>query len=241
MSALPLFWSEADPTVALSQGDERAPVIRELAETFTVTPIDLADDQTLQRFHLLMLAQPSALSGAELVAIDGWVRAGGRVLVFADPVLTWPSRFALGDPRAAPAVTLLDPLLTRWGLQLVAPPRPAEQGRDDVDDVDLAGGIVAVSAAGAWRSATKACEVVNGGLRATCRIGEGRAELVADADVLDLETLGDGGTGNANVIASLLKNLSAGLPVTSINAQESKLEQGKNKEKQHRRRETEFR
>lgn len=229
ISALPLFWSEADATKALSQGDERAPIIRKLAETFTMTPIDLADEKTLRHHRLLLLAQPAALGGAELVAIDAWVRAGGRLLVFADPALTWPSPYALGDPRAAPRITMLNPLLTHWGLQLISPAISSLSADGEMTDAIVSGDIVTVSAAGQWRSASKVCEIVDRGLRATCRLGKGRVELVADADLLDLETLGAVGRKNGAAVASLLQNLSNGLPTKLLGESESRKEQEKNK------------
>ena len=119
MSALPLFWREGDVRDALAKGEQRAPVIVALAQQFRVKPLDVLTADAIRPFKLLMLAQPRGLSPEELVAIDAWVRVGGRLLVFADPVLNWPSSYPMGDRRRAPPVTLLDPLFKHWGLDLV--------------------------------------------------------------------------------------------------------------------------
>ncbi len=223
LSALPLFWSKANPTMAVTKADERAPIIRDLSEIFIMTPIDLVDDQTLRRHRLLMLAQPRALSGAELVAIDAWVRAGGRLLIFADPALTWSSSYALGDPRRPPVMTLLDPLFTHWGLKLLL---PAVRVGEETCDMMLANMAVAVSAPGQWQNISKACETVDSGLRALCRLGKGRVELVADADVLDVAGLGVDGSANSAAVTAILRRLTADLPAP---ISESSLEQDKNK------------
>jgi hypothetical protein len=223
ISALPLFWSDPDPTTALTQGDERAPIIRKLAETFVMTPVDLADERTLQKYRLLILAQPAALGGAELVALDAWVRAGGRLLIFADPMLMWVSPYALGDARAAPRVTMLDPLLTHWGVQLLP---PVIRTNPTPEVAELSGAAVTVLAAGQWQTNTKGCKLTDAALRVICQFGTGRVELVADADLLDLAALGADGIGNGPAIASLLRKLSDGLPAS---VSEPLKEQDKNK------------
>ena len=65
-----------------------------------------------------MMIQPRPLSPQENVALDNWVAAGGRLLLFADPALTEDSAFAIGDRRRPQDVVLLSPILARWGLEL---------------------------------------------------------------------------------------------------------------------------
>ena len=48
------------------------------------------------------MAQPLAQAPENLVALDDWVRGGGRVLLLADPMLEWPSKRPLGDPLRPP-------------------------------------------------------------------------------------------------------------------------------------------
>lgn len=149
------MWGEGDPADILAGRAARAPVLAGLK----VRALDRLDAATLDRSPLIV-AQPRAMAPEELVALDGWVRNGGRALIFADPQLDWPSRYALGDPRRAPPVTLLDPLLTHWGITL-----------------DLAADGV-----GRWRAPS--CTAVSA-ITIDCAIGKGRARLIADADLLN--------------------------------------------------------
>ena len=177
MSALPLFWGEGGVGAVLGQADQRAPVIQLLASHHRLRPLDMLEASGFKGLDLLIIAQPRLLTPAELVAVDGWVRKGGRTLIFADPDLRWPSALPLGDPRRAPPVTLLDPLLTHWGLEMDSGPM---------------GGLS--SGQGVWKSRTAACRVEDQALVAACDLGSGKALLVADADLLDWaesETLSD--------------------------------------------------
>lgn len=154
-TALPLLWGEGDPADILNGQTGRSPLL----DGLDVRGIDVVSAQTLSS-DVLVVAQPRAMAPEELVALDGWVRGGGRAIIFADPLLKWPSRFPLGDRRRAPPVTLLDPLLTHWGVTL-------EAGTDGI---------------GRWRPGP--CAPLDS-VTIECPIGRGRALLVADADELD--------------------------------------------------------
>ena len=197
MSALPLFWHDGAVGSGLTE-DQRAPVIRLLAKTYDVTPLDSLTLDGLRPFATLILAQPRALAPVELVALDAWVRKGGRVLVFADPLLDWPSLQGPGTQSAAPPVSLLDPLLAHWGLRL-------DEAGPEAATPDLAGRTVAASSAGRWHRLAEDCVITDGGLRADCVIGKGRAILVADADVLDLRPGELQTQNNGTAILALLK------------------------------------
>ena len=82
---------------------------------------DAIDSEALADADLALLIQPRALPPQALVALDGYVRGGGRLLLFADPQLEWPSRHGLGDPRGPVRSTLISPLLAHWGLELIDP------------------------------------------------------------------------------------------------------------------------
>lgn len=190
MTGLPLFLGEGGPVAVLNERDQRAGIVRALALRRTLVPVDILDADTLHRGQTLLLIQPHVLSASELVALDRWVRAGGMVLIFADPALAWPSDLPLGDPRRAPPVTLLDPLLTHWGLALTTDDDEASVART----VPIGGRRIQVVAAGRWRTTSPGCSVADQGLVVRCKIGRGRAILVADADLLDdrlWTTLGD--------------------------------------------------
>lgn len=181
MSALPLYWAEdASPgRVVAGSGGKRSPLV----ENLHARAVDHIDGASLRGLDTLILAQPRLLQPAELVALDDWIRRGGRAVIFADPLLVWPSDLPLGDPRRAPLTSLLDPLLLHWGLRL----EPVAQGRDGVDRRMLSSGHVLMMA-GASRfvpAGETSCMFAEDGLMALCRIGKGRVRLIADADLLD--------------------------------------------------------
>ena len=90
-----------------------------LRKRYRLKPIDLPSQ--LPAGGVLLAAQPRALPAEELVALDAWVRGGGKLLLLADPMLEWPSKRPLGD-RLRPPVSFADTgLLMHWGLRLDAP------------------------------------------------------------------------------------------------------------------------
>lgn len=122
-TSLPIVWGESGDIRELL-ADERPQhwALAALTSAGTLTPLDTLADASgnlpLPRDGLLVLAQPRPLTPQENVALDRWVREGGSVLLFADPMLTAPSRYALGDPRRPQDTVLLSPILARWGLRL---------------------------------------------------------------------------------------------------------------------------
>lgn len=200
MTALPLFWNEAGPALALEDDDQRAPVMRLLMEAHDVRPLDVLSRETLANTRILMLAQPRLLAPQELVALDQWVREGGRLLLFADPELRWPSALVPGDPRRPPPVTLLDPLFNHWRVELGPP--------GDADQAELADRAVPVSRAGQWTSRSTDCKVETGRLLVGCTLGKGRALLVADADLLDIPDGADRTDPAFSALLALIDTLS---------------------------------
>jgi hypothetical protein len=140
--------------------------------------VDVLDTATLARGRLLFLAQPKRLAPSELVAVDGWIRKGGRALILTDPVLTWPSELPLGDIRRPPEAGLLAPLLGHWRLALDPPGRTGEVV------ADWNGRRVALDSPGRLRSSGPECIVDKGGWTALCRLGRGTVRIVADADLM---------------------------------------------------------
>lgn len=146
----------------------------------------------------LVMAQPRPLSPDENVALDTWVRSGGRLLLLADPALTEESHFAIGDPRRPQGVVLLSPILKRWGLDLRFD-EAQEFGDRTVRSgtlalpVNLPGTFVVIGPA--------ACTIEASGLLATCTIGKGRITALADAALLSRE---DGDGTRARAFSSLL-------------------------------------
>ena len=189
-TSLPIYWAESDdPADMLAPGGE-APWPRRLIEQrHRLVPLDAMDAAgALARTDVVLLAQPRPLTPAENVALDQWVRAGGIALVFADPALTAESRFPLGDKRRPQDVALLSPILLRWGLRLMFDDSQDPAQRTVFDPV-VEG--IPVRLAGHLRLADGAgepgdrCELGPEALVARCRIGSGKAIVVADADLLD--------------------------------------------------------
>jgi hypothetical protein len=177
MSALPLEWGEAGP---LDPSSRPAAAFTMLAKEFAIRPLDVLDDASLTSGRLLLLAQPRALAPAELVAVDAWVRRGGKALILTDPALAWPTELALGDIRRPPAIGLLGPLLTHWGLDLV----PPEQRTAVISPSGPHERRLAMFAPGRFVKAGGTCAVDRQGHIARCSLGKGQAILVADADMM---------------------------------------------------------
>jgi hypothetical protein len=189
MSALPLEWGESGP---LDPASRPAAVHAMLAKEFVVRPLDVLDDESLSSGRLLLLAQPRALAPVELVALDAWVRRGGKALILTDPSLAWPSELPLGDIRRPPAMGLLGPLLTHWGLAVEV---PAER-RGVIEISGPRKRRLAMFAPGRFVRTAGSCALDPSGHVARCRLGTGAAILVADADLMhDRLWLGTGADG----------------------------------------------
>ncbi len=175
-TSLPIWWGEADDMaarVAAPQNPHWARAV--LEEQHKVLLLDTL--VAPEGFADLIMAQPRPLEPQENARLDGWVRGGGHVLLFADPMLTWESRFALGDRRRPQDTVLLAPILAHWGLSLEFD--PGEAGGQLAAARENAG-TLAVQPGG---DAT--CRIEQDGLIADCRIGKGRALIVADAALLE--------------------------------------------------------
>ncbi|GMM93273.1 DUF4350 domain-containing protein [Qipengyuania sp. MTN3-11] len=187
MSTLPIYWPESEAFGDfLREQSEPGWVRRTIEADHRLQPIDTLAAETLSGVDLLLLAQPRALSPAENVALDDWVRGGGRVLLFADPMLTRHSHFPIGDRRRPQDVVLLSPILGRWGLELTFDAGQPEGERD----IATPDGALPVNLTGRFQpreGGEAACATEADGVIASCRIGRGRAVLVADAALLDGE------------------------------------------------------
>ncbi len=213
-TALPIIWGEGG---AFDPAARPAASFRALEHEFRVRALDVLDRASLGQGRLLLIAQPRALDPGEFVALDAWVRRGGRALILTDPALTWPSKLPLGDLRRPPPVGLLAPLLTHWGLQLDPPFDPAVQVRLGRVRADGPPRRLVMASVGGLRRTRPGCLAAGG--QALCAKGAGRAVLIADADLLndtlwlpeDAETdLRQRTADNPLVVADLLDSL-AGL------------------------------
>lgn len=185
-TTLPILWNEAPDVASMLTSSEVPHWARaELARYGTIAPLDML--AALDRIDRLVLAQPRPLSGDENVALDNWVRGGGQLLLFADPLLTEESAYALGDRRRPQDVVILSPILRRWGLELqFDDDQSAGTGSSEVMGIDVPfntpGRLAIIDPAH--------CRAWGEGRAATCTIGKGHILVLADAAVLEREDLG---------------------------------------------------
>lgn len=186
MGTIPIYWGEAADMDELLAGTGRPHWARAAFERRgEIVPIDYLSAEVLAPHRYLVLAQPRGLTPEENVALDAWVRGGGRLLLFADPLMTGESRFGIGDRRRPQDVALLSPIMAHWGLDL----RFDEAQSEGMASVDHFGTALPVNMRGTFvaiGSGTE-CAIPGDGLIAHCSLGTGEALLVADAALLDLD------------------------------------------------------
>ncbi|MFT6039666.1 MAG: ABC-type uncharacterized transport system involved in gliding motility auxiliary subunit [Candidatus Azotimanducaceae bacterium] len=96
-------------------------VADQLAEAFDIESIGLDAESLPERLDVLMLVHPHNLSEPLLESIDQFALAGGRVLVFVDPLAEAAVPQANPMMPAVPAKLPSDfPLLSHWGVVLQA-------------------------------------------------------------------------------------------------------------------------
>jgi hypothetical protein len=193
LTSLPIVFGE---DFSVQQNGSQA--LKALETRYRVVPIGAADPAELAKGRLLLMAQPRAQPAEDLVALDEWVRGGGRVLLLADPMLEWPSDRPLGDALRPPAMFMDTGLLAHWGLRLDAPdergPRTGKLHGYEVLAVSpgtLSGG----------------CDIGPDRLVAHCSMGKGQATVVADADILDISNLGSDARHNLDGVLAELEKL----------------------------------
>ncbi|MFZ9395151.1 MAG: Gldg family protein [Erythrobacter sp.] len=204
MSSLPIYWPDgADLQVALD-ADTPLPWVRSsLEQRYRIVPLDTlapgagaaASADPLAGIERLLIAQPRGLSPADNVALDQWVRDGGRLLFVLDPMLAGQYAVPLGDPRHPVSVGLIPPVLIRWGLDMrysenqPFAPREVDYGAGTVP-VLLGGELVMAeadpSASAEDRAARGDCRILENAIVAQCKVGKGRVTVLADAALLEL-------------------------------------------------------
>jgi hypothetical protein len=185
MGTIPIYWGEAGDFGELVAGGEAAHwARRQLEADYEIRPLDELSEESLAGLDFLMLAQPRALSPAENVALDSWLRGGGRLLLFADPMLTGESRFAIGDRRRPQDVILLSPILNHWGLTLEFD----EDQQAGAALLPTVGAPLPVNLPGSLRveHGEAVCAILVADVLAQCAMGNGHALVLADAALLDL-------------------------------------------------------
>lgn len=181
LTGLPLRWSGGgDIAAMIAEGANDDPALARLTAAGPVSLVDSLADHVPPPGGALLVAHPRALAPQELVAIDAFVRGGGRAVVLADALSGWPARHPLGDPRNPPVTSLLTPLLDHWGVALAA--APAGEGAPIAVDVGRA--RLRLFSAGRFERLPPSCHAYAGRRIARCAIGKGEAWLVGDADLL---------------------------------------------------------
>ena len=181
LTSLPLRWSGGGNLAAMiADGPGDDPALVRLEAAGPVSLVDSLVDHVPPRGGALMLAHPRALAPRELVAIDAFVRGGGRAVILADALSGWPARHSFGDPRNPPVTSLLTPLFDHWGVTLGAAPVGETAARPvDVEDARLH-----LFSAGRFDRLPSTCRAFAVRHIAHCRIGQGEAWLVGDADLI---------------------------------------------------------
>ncbi len=193
LTSLPLVFSEQ---FSLAGGG--SPALRALEKRYRVVPISVTDEKDLAKGKLLLMAHPLAQPAENLVALDDWVRRGGRVMLLADPLLEWPSDRPLGNPLRPPPMFTDTGLLGHWGLRLDAPDErgPAVRKLGDYEVATASPGLL-----------YGRCDISRDRLVAHCRLGQGRATIVADADLLDVDHVGRAAEHNLDGVLAELARL----------------------------------
>ena len=192
LTSLPLLFSDQ---FSLAGG---SPAVKRLEERYKLVPISVTDPTELAKGRLLLMAHPLAQPAEDLVALDDWVRRGGRVLLLADPMLEWPSNRPLGDPLRPPPMFMDMGLLAHWGLKLDSPDErgPARRNLGGFDILTVSPG-----------SLSGRCQISPDRLVARCAVGQGEATVVADADLLNADALGRAARHNLDGVLSELARL----------------------------------
>lgn len=175
LTALPIVFPE---TFGLQGGGSAT--LTALQTRYRVVSISVADAVSLKRGRLLFIAHAFAQPAEALVDLDAWVRSGGAVVLLADPMVEWESQRPLGDALRPPPMFADTGLLARWGLRLEAPDKrgPAERRIGTRRVLTVSPGALSGK-----------CAISADRLVARCRVGKGRATIIADADFLDIDRL----------------------------------------------------
>jgi hypothetical protein len=207
MTSLPLYWPEGTDLATLASGAAPIPWQRRAMETrFELVPLDtlapiaaLSPEEPeldpLAGLQRLAAIQPRGLSPADNVALDNWVRGGGKLLLVLDPVLTGEYQAALGDPRRPVDTALILPVVKRWGLDIGFAIHETEDGYNRTirlpggAELPLADyGMIEIGDDVAARCTSSDPAFV------TCRVGKGQVALIADAALFEHpEFAGEGG------------------------------------------------
>lgn len=196
MTSLPIYWQEDASLADIAAGRAVPPWQRRAIESrFALVPLDtltpvpaLSPDapevDPLAGLARLAVIQPRGLAPADNVALDSWVRAGGRLLLALDPALTGDYAAPLGDPRRPVDAALIPPVVARWGLAIAFDAAQA----DGVQAAPLGEGTLPLALAGRITitdPAAARCTLLAEAAAARCTVGKGAVMLLADAALFE--------------------------------------------------------
>ena len=123
MSTLPVMGSAQPPMMQRrmpNQGSEPWYVITELKKDYDVREIDTGAEAIEDDVDLLMLVHPTGLSDKTLFAIDQYLLAGGKLMVFVDPMSMTEAESMRNNPmmmqQGGPKGSDLPELFDVWGI-----------------------------------------------------------------------------------------------------------------------------
>lgn len=188
MTSLPIVWGEGASMETILSGEAvPSPIYDHWQQQHDITAVDSFEGLEASNTDVVLLAQPPAMDPADIAAVDAWVRAGGKAVIFTDPMLAWPTTFPLGDKRRPLASSLLSPLLSHWGLELLAPDE-AEAGGVELEFPDATittVGIGTFKFVSEPKSDHGDCTLSVANVIARCKVGKGKVIILADADFLN--------------------------------------------------------
>ncbi|MBB6425557.1 GldG family protein [Sphingopyxis sp. JAI128] len=181
LTGLPLRWSGgSDMAAMIADGTQDDPALARIEAAGPVSLVDSLVEHVPPPGGALLVAHPRALAPRELIAIDTFVRGGGRAVILADALSAWPARHPLGDPRNPPVTSLLTPLLDHWDVVLGA----ASADEIAPQAADIGESRLRLFSAGRFVRLSQQCRAYAQHSILQCRVGTGEAWLVGDADLL---------------------------------------------------------
>ncbi|TRD10716.1 hypothetical protein FGU71_01765 [Erythrobacter insulae] len=199
MTSLPIYWPGNLDFSTLGSDNAELPWQRVLIERcHTIEPLDtLSQDDAgtdpLVAIDRLAVIQPRGLSPADNVALDDWVRSGGKLLLMLDPVLSGEYALPLGDPARPVDTALIPPVVERWGMEISVVAH--DEWDDGITSAQWGPRTVTIIHGGRISKANgdgAPCELYADNVIAHCQIGKGTVTLVADAAVVEHQEAGGG-------------------------------------------------
>ena len=216
MTSLPLYWPLGAGLEDIAAGTAPPPWQRTAIEArYALVPLDtlspvraLSPDQPdsdpLAQLDRLAVIQPRGLSPADNVALDAWVRKGGRLLLVLDPALTGEYDLPLGDPQRPVDAALIPAVVARWGMAVSFD----EDQETAVVSTALGKAALPLALAGQIAMTDPAaadCTLFALNAAAVCQVGKGQVTLITDAAAFEhRELAGDRGVRLIALLAATL-------------------------------------